>query len=82
MKKTTKALALVLSILMLMSVVSITAMADGSAEPSQLTYWRALDTSKETVMFTNWADSELAKWIEEKTNCVVTFVHPPAGQET
>ena len=82
MKKTTKALALVLSLMLLMSVVSITAMADGSAEPSKLTYWRALDTSKETVMFTNWAESELAKWIAEATNCEVTFVHPPAGQES
>ena len=81
MKKTTKALALVLSLMMLMTAVSITAMADGSAEPDKLTYWRALDTSKETVMYTNWADSEIAKWLNEATNCEVTFVHPPAGQE-
>ena len=81
MKKTTKALALVLSLMMLMTAVTITAMADGSAEPDKLTYWRALDTSKETVMYTNWADSEIAKWLNEATNCEVTFVHPPAGQE-
>lgn len=81
MKRTTRLLTVVLSIMMLMTMFSWTASADSAAEPSKLTYWRALDTSKETVMYTNWADSEIAKWVAEATNCEVTFIHPPAGQE-
>lgn len=51
------------------------------AEPSELSYWRPLDTSKESVVYTNWSESEIYKWVGEATNCNVTFVHPAAGQE-
>lgn len=49
--------------------------------PSELTYWRALDTSKETAVYSNWTESQIYGWISEATNCNVTFIHPPAGQE-
>ena len=116
MKRNAKLLALVLSVLMVLTMVGCSTTTDtgstdtgststgststgststgststststGStstetAAPAELTYWRALDTAKETVVYTNWADSEIYKWVAEATNCNVTFIHPPAGQE-
>ena len=113
MKRNAKLLALVLSVLMVLTMVGCSSTTDtgststgtssgstssgststgstgtstGStstetAAPAELSYWRALDTSKETVVYTNWADSECYKWVAEATNCNVTFIHPPAGQE-
>lgn len=49
--------------------------------PDELTYWHALDVTKVSPLYTDYAQSPLYQWIMEATNTKIKFVHPPAGQE-
>lgn len=53
----------------------------GQGPPDELTYWHAMDVTKVSPLYTDYAEAPLYQWLMEATNTKITFIHPPAGQE-
>ncbi len=92
MKKTTRILAFLLGLSLLLTAcggpknnVSTGNTADLSSYPIQtdetLTYWRALPVNISTSV-DNFGATEIAQEFERRTGVKITYQHPAAGQET
>ncbi len=71
-----KALALLLTVLMLTTALAAVASA---ADAPKLTYWVELNGNL-TSHYTNLGDTPFAKGLMERTGIEIEFLHPPTGQ--
>lgn len=84
MKKFKRSIALILSVLMLVSLAS----GCGNKEPAstegdttKITYWRPLSGASASL-FKNFGETPFARELQKITGVEVEYTHPPQGQDT